>query len=45
MSHQQHMTAAEYREHMAKQSRHSKYQNVKTECDGILFDSKAKMGR
>ena len=41
---QQHMTAQEFRQRMA-QEQTRKYRNVKTEVDGITFDSKAEANR
>ena len=41
---QQHMTAQEFRQRMA-QEQTRKYRNVKTEVDGITFDSRAEADR
>ena len=41
----QHMTAQEYRQMLAQQQTPRKYRNIKTEVDGITFDSKAEADR
>ena len=41
----QHMTAQEYRQLMTQQQAPRKYRNVKTEVDGITFDSRAEADR
>ena len=41
----QHMTAQEYRQMLAQEQTPRKYRNVKTEVDGITFDSKAEADR
>ena len=39
------MTSAEYKQLMAKKQKPNKYHNVKTEVDGISFDSRAEARR
>ena len=42
---QQHMTAQEFRQRMAQEQTPRKYRNIKTEVDGITFDSRAEANR
>ena len=42
---QQHMTAQEFRQRMAQEQTPRKYRNIKTEVDGITFDSRAEADR
>jgi len=40
-----HMTIDEYNKFFAKKAKQNKYRNIKTEVDGIIFDSKAEARR